>query len=145
MEMAKKEEMVQIPKTPKPPWEKYDPLSKEVYGEPFDVELPKAPPMDVEAIPDALETSIEGNVDAPPEEEMPTIKESSVEEVPVFEDISDPGEAATSDDRAAVPQNNSPKRVVRRRKAVAATDGDVEQVPTGKATAKRVVRRKKSV
>ena len=76
--MARKKEAVTMPSSPKAPWESYDPLSAEVYGEPFEVQLPSdeevAVPdaedvvkdVDVE-VPEAVEADASGAVDAPPE------------------------------------------------------------------------------
>ncbi len=71
--MARKDNAVDIPRSPKAPWERYDPLSIEVYGEPFEIQLPSVREED-EAIPEARE-----KVEVPEAVEVPT---RAQEEIP---------------------------------------------------------------
>ena len=148
--MVKKDVMVKIPKTPKPPWRNYDPLSREVYGETFDVSLPTAP-VEVEGTtPGPEDAPIEEGVRTTPDEDIPEIMESSVEEVPVFEEIPveenpSPVDEVTPIEDPETVAHNTPKKVVRRRKAVPATEEDAVMEAAGDNTKRKVIRRRKAM
>lgn len=153
--MARKKEAVKMPRSPKAPWENYDPLSLEVYGEPFEVkpfvtlkEDDKGKEMG-SAVEQGPEVDVSGAVEAPPDEEapdrelIPNWDEGEIEEVA--------GTAAVEEipDEGPVVKEGGP-RVVRKMAAPEPEDGseppseEKVMVPT-KITRRRVIRRRKTI
>ncbi len=122
--MARKKDAVDVPRSPKAPWESYDPLSIEVYGEPFEVQLspePKGAGEDTE-LPDA-QVEISGAVEAPPE-----VQVEASDEIPV----------ATGD--GAAPEAEPVMKEMGKRRSASQPEKVMEST---KVTRRRVVRRKK--
>lgn len=153
--MARKKEAVKMPGSPKAPWENYDPLSLEVYGEPFEVkpfvtheEDDRGKEMG-SAVEEGPEVDLPGAVEAPPDVEapeqelIPNWNEGEVEEVA--------GTAAVEEIPEARPvvKEGGP-RVVRKMAAPEPAEADGPEPPSEekvmvptKITRRRVIRRRK--
>ncbi len=122
--MARKKDVVDVPRSPKAPWESYDPLSIEVYGEPFEVRLspePKGVGEDAE-LHDA-QVDVSGAVEVPPGVEVEASGEVPVaagdgaapEVEPVMKEVGK-RRSASQPEKVMEPTRVTRRRVVRRKK-----------------------------
>ena len=122
--MARKKDVANVPRSPKAPWDSYDPLSREVYGEPFEVQLPSG---EEKAVPGAQERS-----------EAPVEQAPSGEKVDISGAVEAPTEVDVSGAAPIEAQELIPDWVEEQVETVA-PEGDEEAIPEAEPVVKEVV------
>ncbi len=125
--MARKKDVANVPRSPKAPWESYDPLSVEVYGEPFEVQL--SVPKEEVAVPDAEDVVKDVDVEVP---EAVEADASGAVEAPTEVDVSG---AAPIEAQELIPD------WVEGQVETVAPEGDEEAIPEAEPVVKEVVPR----